>query len=212
MCSPTSSASMEEATNSTGTLNDLVHQVLQSSQEISTRLSSLEGLLQAQNVASTHSADQCNDEEDVSTIIPRRPVHTSLLEPVDIGNSSSVFDCDNDLHGSRVYVRALRRKSFQSLRSNSKSLGWSCLSELSMADVSNISVVSLPICDAELKNSEHYNLTEAPEHRASRSLKPQPNLTAQQGFQLPTVALPALKDQPLRHSVTPKANILLWGR
>ncbi len=70
---------MEEATNSIGTLNDLVHQVLQSSQEICTRLSSLEGLLQAQNVASTHSADQCNDEEDVSTIIPRRPVHTSLL-------------------------------------------------------------------------------------------------------------------------------------
>jgi len=36
---------MEEATNSIGTLNDLVHQVLQSSQEMSTRLSSLEGLL-----------------------------------------------------------------------------------------------------------------------------------------------------------------------
>ena len=138
-------------------------------------------------------------------------MHTTITETVDVENVTSVFDFDNDLQGSRVYVRALRRKSFQSLRSNSKSLGWSCLSELSMADVSNISIVSLPICGAELKNSEHYNLTEAPEHRASRSLQPQPNLTAQQGFQPPTVALPALKDQPLRQAVTPKANILLWG-
>lgn len=202
---------MEEATTSIGTLTGLVYQVLQSSQKMSTRISSLEGLLQAQTVASSHLTDQRDDEDDVSTIIPRRPMHTTITEAVDVENARSVFDFDDALHGSKVYVRALRRKSLQSLRSNSNSFGWSCLSEISMADVSNLSVVSLLIFGAELKNSEHYNLMETPTDRASRSLQPQPDHTEQQVFQLPTVVSPALKDRPVRQAVTPKANIFLWG-
>lgn len=205
MCSPTSSASMEEATTSIATLTDLVHRVLQRSQEMSSRLSSLEGLLQAQTEASSHSSNERDEEDDVSTIIPRRPMHETIMGTVDVENVRSVFDFDHDLHGSRVYVRALRRESLRSLRSDSRSFGWSCLSGLSMADVSNISVVSLPICGAELTNSEHYNLTETCEHRASRSLSPQLDTMMQQGFQPPTVASQALKD------FTPEANIFLWG-
>lgn len=212
MCLPTSSGSMEEATTSIETLSDLVHQVLKSNQELSTRLSGLEGLLQAQTVASSHSTNQPDDEDDVSTIIPRRSFHTSLSEKAAVMNARSIFAFDDDLYSSRVYVRALRRKSFRSLYSDSKSFGWSCLSALSMADVSNISVVSLPICGAELKNSEHYGLTKAPEHRGSRSLQPQPDLTAQQGFQPPTaVLIAASKCQSLHQAVTSKANICLWG-
>lgn len=193
---------MEEATTSITTLTGLVHQVLQSSQEMSSRLSSLEGLLRAQTKASSHSTNQRDDEDDVSTIIPRRPMHKSTTGTVDVENVRSVFDFDHDSHRTRVYVRALRRESCRSLRSDNRSLAWSCLSGLSMADVSNISVVSLPICGAELKNSEHYNLTETYEHRASRSLPPQPDTMEQQGFQPPTVAL---KDLPR------KLNLFLWG-
>jgi len=194
LCSPTSSASMEEATTSIGTLTDLVHQLLQSSQEMSTRLGSLEGQLRAPNVASTYSTDPSNDEDDVSTIIPRRPVHTTLTQKVALMNARSVFDFDDDLYGSRVYVRTLRRKSFQSLRSDTNSFGWSCLSGLSMADVSNLSVVSLPISCAVLKNSEHYSLMETPRERVFKSLQPYPGASAQQGSQ------------------PPEANIFLCGK
>lgn len=134
---------------------------------------------------------------------------TTITETVDVENVTSVFDFDDVLHGSRVYVRAQRRKSFRSLRSDSKPFGWSCLSELSIADVSNVSVVSLPICGAELKNSEHYNLTETPGQRASRFLQSDSNFTARQGFQPPMITIPAFKDRSL--PATPKANIFLWG-
>lgn len=203
---------MEEATTSIETLTNLVQQVLQSSQEMSTRLSSLEGLLQAQTKDSSSATDhRDDDDDDVSTIIPRRPILSTVKETVDVENKRSMFDFDDDLQGSRVYVRALRRKSFRSLRSDSKSFGWSCLSERSMADVSNISVISLPICGAELNNPEHYSLTETHGNRGFRFLHSDSSVTAQQGLQPPMVKIEDWPS-PLTPNPTPNANIFLWGK
>jgi len=47
--------------------------------------------------------------------------------------------------------------SLDSLQSSAApSFGWSCLSETSLANVSNVSVISLPIAAGELSNAQHY--------------------------------------------------------
>lgn len=51
----------------------------------------------------------------------------------------------------------MSRDSLQS--SAAPSFGWSCLSETSLADVSNVSVISLPISANELANAQHYALS-----------------------------------------------------
>ena len=67
------------------------------------------------------------------------------------------FTFEQDLRQSRVYKRVRRRNSLESLSSSTApSFGWSCLSEMSLANVSNISVISLPIAVSELTNGEHY--------------------------------------------------------
>ena len=67
------------------------------------------------------------------------------------------FGFEEDLQTSRVYQRIAPRHSLSSLPSSAvRSLGWSFLSGVSLADISNISVVSLPISLKDLSNPQHY--------------------------------------------------------
>lgn len=61
------------------------------------------------------------------------------------------FAFDKDLKATRVYSRVAYQRSGISLSSSAgKSRGWSFLSDVSLAEVSKVSVVSLPISAAEL--------------------------------------------------------------
>lgn len=56
------------------------------------------------------------------------------------------FTFDQDLKNFAPYTRAMKRNSVWSTASSAvHETGWSCLSGLSLADVSEISVVGLPI-------------------------------------------------------------------
>lgn len=69
------------------------------------------------------------------------------------------FSFDRDLSASRVYTRVSRRTSNSSCSSSVvPSMGWSFQSGLSLADISNISTLSLPISPNELWNAQHYSL------------------------------------------------------
>ena len=71
------------------------------------------------------------------------------------------FTFDQGLHISCPYTRAMKRISVWSTNSSTvHTTGWSCLSGLSLADVSEISVIGLPISPDELWNGHHYIFTD----------------------------------------------------
>ena len=82
-------------------------------------------------------------------------------ESTDYQKPAYSFTFDQDLENSRPYARAMKRNSMWSTGSSANpTVGWSCLSGLSLADISEISVIGLPISPQELWNGHHYILTE----------------------------------------------------
>lgn len=78
-------------------------------------------------------------------------------ESEDLQGSSFSFTLDQDLKNSRPYARAMKRNSVWSTASSvAHTMSWSCLSGLSLAEVSGISVIGLPISTQELWNAHHY--------------------------------------------------------
>lgn len=145
---------MDEARDAVESLTTVVRQVLQSNQDIVQRLNNLEGLSNPGRASRTG--------RNASTLDDGRSAFSSQSKAEDkvvesSGMSFVPFSFDQELIASWVYSRAEQRRSSDSLRSSAAfSFGWSCLSEFSLAGVSNISVVSLPIDIRELTNSAHY--------------------------------------------------------
>lgn len=162
------SSSVEAAQASERQLSAQVQQLLESNQEMSSRLANMEmqGLstTAASSVASTsRGIDEFKD--DSSTIRPKTCVSNSSRE-IRIQNTDNAgdliqgfgFTFDQELKSSRVYMRFLRRNPTTSCSSSIASpLAWSFLSGLSLADISNISMLSLPIFPNELSNAHHYS-------------------------------------------------------
>ncbi|MCJ1438151.1 hypothetical protein MMC27_007538 [Xylographa pallens] len=155
--------SMEEARQSSKELHGLIQQTLASNTNISNRLRNLEiwhdakstlGSMTRNSIAETADDNETvrphNLEEGIS-----QPV-TPIMQAMTIG-----FAFEHDLQASRVYARAALRNSSLSLPSSAvRSVGWSVLSGMSLAEISNISVFSLPIAREELYNSQDYELEE----------------------------------------------------
>ena len=150
-----SSVSVDQATSSVETLTDLVHQVIQQNEDLRSRLGSLNCEPQNQGIGSASSIQGDEEEDDASTIRRARPGVTATINTREVAVKKFAFE--QDLRQSRVYIRAMRRISFESIQtSDAPSFGWSCLSDMSLAKVSNISVLSLPIAPNELSNGKHY--------------------------------------------------------
>lgn len=65
---------------------------------------------------------------------------------------------DQDLKNSRPYTRASKRPPVWSVASSVvQTVSWSCFSGLSLADMSQISVINLPITPRELWNGQRYS-------------------------------------------------------
>ncbi|KAH7064140.1 hypothetical protein BKA63DRAFT_179339 [Paraphoma chrysanthemicola] len=98
----------------------------------------------------------------------RRPSEATIKH--DIGNIESEdkivhlsigswpdFHFEQDLEASRVYRKAKRGSTDFSFRSSiAPSHAWSTLSDISLADLSAISVIALPLQHTELSNAWHY--------------------------------------------------------
>jgi hypothetical protein len=82
-------------------------------------------------------------------------------------DGDSVFQFSDALDSSRVYKRVRRiqsRESFSTTVQGSKS--WSILSGLSLADISAISVIALPLYATDIEHAEHYVFSEPNTTRA----------------------------------------------
>ena len=137
---------------------------MQNNQDLCSRVTNLESPPSHEILRPVGLSAKYVDEDDVSTIRSKQKARDPSLE---IGESAMTaikqFTFEQDLGKSKVYIRARRRKSLQSLQSAAPSFGWSCLSELSLAQVSNISVISLPLTANELANARHYSWTSTTE-------------------------------------------------
>ena len=128
-----------EAKDSVDRLHALVEKCYS---EMSARVQALEVL----------NMQQDEDTDSLETIrAPRSDV--SSQEIMESGLKG--FDFSEELQRSRVYRRneAFRKSIISTLTNSAYSLGWSFFSDLSMAEVSNISVINLAITETEIFNS-----------------------------------------------------------
>ena len=176
------STSIGEAQSSASQLKVLIDQVLESNSEISRRLAHLEMQtlghsrstvqpLAAQTIHRDGHAmvvTKAAIEGDKVSFSSSEHIRTceenigkSSAETEDLEGPNFRFTFDQDLNNSRVYARALKRGSVWSAVSSAvHTTSWSCLSGLSLADFSELSVLGLPIYAQELSNGHRFELTD----------------------------------------------------
>ena len=99
-----------------------------------------------------------DDTESVMTI--RRPVTDAQNARSREQRQTFEYSFDQDLNTSRPYKRTMQKyQAWSTTSSEIQTMGWSCLSGLSLAEVSHISVINLPFCPQELWNGHHYSET-----------------------------------------------------
>ena len=151
------SASVDEAKQSVDILTNLVQQMLQNNQELASRLSSLEALTRNERF-SPAGIDKTSSDDSTSTIGPERHASGRDIHVGDPEGPSYSFDFDEDLSHSWVYTRAKKRAIRDSIVSAADfSFRWSCLSgtslsEMSLANFTEVSVISLPISGREVEH------------------------------------------------------------
>lgn len=172
------STSIGEAQSSASQLRTLVQEVLDSNHEMSRRMVNLEmrtlGYSQGSVPTSTTLKTSWDDSninimrataesnkgrvppgERIETVRGASEISGGDLEALEAPTFTFTFD--QDLRNSRPYTRAMKRSSMWSTTSSAvHTMNWSCLSGLSLAEVSEISVIGLPISAEELWNGHHY--------------------------------------------------------
>ena len=149
---------MEAVQTSICNLATTVKHILQASDDVSARLACIETIFTAPTgyAASTLRAPIGNDDE-----IAQPPVSTEEPSSSDLSRRILQFDpnLESELHASRVYMRTKHRHSLSSLISTYDSVArLSFLSGISLAQISSISVISLPIYSYELWNPQQYRV------------------------------------------------------
>ena len=131
-------------------LQDSVEQLLRSNEDLAGRL---KGLEREGSVTTTR------DQDDTSSIRTVRSLEDRLSKTT-IGRSVG-FAFEDELNSSRAYKKAVYRHSQASLTSSALfSTALSVFSNLSLAQVSNISMYALPIYSADIHNDEWYKFGE----------------------------------------------------
>jgi hypothetical protein len=147
---------------------------------LSQQLANLEHYLQADQLVIRHcSASLAPSEFTVrhgvsihSEALPR-PLSTDQYELA----RSLTFE--SMLKSSRVYRKVRRHSEQLSFRSSTvPSHAWSALSDVSLSDISAISVLALPLDSADINNAHHYTFAQRTmAHDHGNGHKPSSNLT-----------------------------------
>ena len=164
------SASVGEAQASVTGLATVVTQVLESNREISRRIARLEqqnsrwlpsttSTITRQDAILSPSLAESDTVEDIESILTVRGPVTDA-QNISICDPRRLFEYsfDQDLNTSRPYRRALQKyEELSTTSSEIHTMGWSCLSGISLAEVSHISVINLLFCPQDLWNGHHYS-------------------------------------------------------
>lgn len=146
----------------------MVGQLLESNEDMSRRLRSLEEMSESQSVLTrcfrNSRGDEIVDEDDgdAATITPNDRVVPDKFTSGITGSQDSRFTFEEDLEASRVYTRTQLYKEDVSFTTSAvRTHAWSVFSGLSLAEVSVISVIALPIYADDISNSRWYTFGEA---------------------------------------------------
>lgn len=172
------STSIGEAQSSASQLKILIQQVLESNHDISRRMANLEmrtlgysqgpvptsaTLTTSRDGYSINSMRAAAESSEGGVLRGERSATVRGASEISGGNLEMLeaptfsFTFDQDLRGSRSYTRAMKRSSVWSTTSSAiHTMNWSCLSGLSLAEVSEVSVMRLPISAEELWNGYYY--------------------------------------------------------
>ena len=143
-----------QAKDSVDRLHDIVNKCYQ---EMSTRLHALE-LKELQRMS--YAASILDDHAAIrnNTLVPN--IHRNPLSNIELApdNGTIVPEFLNELKQSWVYSRtsAFRMSTFST---GQRSTTWSCLSALSLSEVSNISVFNLAVTTADVNNPQRQSQT-----------------------------------------------------
>ena len=148
------SESDNEAANSHSAMSALVEQMFNSNEELRRRFDALEASLLLRSSAGSvittreeNSADTITPSEDKDTPQDTIPLEASIYR----------FAFEDILQTSRVYWKSSSNECDISIRSSfARSHAWSAFSDLSLVEISVLSVFALPICAADLSNSQWY--------------------------------------------------------
>lgn len=155
------SRSQGEAKPSIRNLNADVQTILESSERLSRKLARTDYLGPEPRCYADSTISSLPETNDATSTIPleshsiARERASSILKPPRMEQFDS--EVELQLRKSRVYMRAANKHSLSSLLSTSRSTpGYSFFSGLSLSQVSNISMIMLPIKYEEIWNSQHY--------------------------------------------------------
>ncbi|KAF4343955.1 hypothetical protein FBEOM_2112 [Fusarium beomiforme] len=142
--------------------------LLESNEALSRRLMSIEDALDSQTIISRRMSFLSLKGSPSSDTTQQSESDTAQTSATPTSPDSSIgiskFDFEDDLESSRVYRRVQRETMDFSFRSSiARSHTWSVLSGLSLSDISAISVIALPVYQAELSNAQHYDFGEESE-------------------------------------------------
>lgn len=164
MISTMTCRSIEDAQMSVTQLTDVVRQLLESNQSICEKLSRMDTKSSVYVSSRAHTARNSVIEETVedyeSIITVRQPnCGPSAWEADGTQVSNSRSELESLLKSSRPYVRASKRPdaALSTTSSVFQTLGWSCLSGISLAEVSNISILELALDKHCVWNATHYD-------------------------------------------------------
>ncbi|KAL8723569.1 MAG: hypothetical protein Q9181_007262 [Wetmoreana brouardii] len=155
---------LQEAQDAIDSLTSIVNEVMASNHDIARRLEDMDlpTILKHRSAPSALEGTSCTDD-DVSTGGPVRNTQASGDTTLVGDDAPCGFAFEQDLRTSRVYTRVsrtLNRRSdlgpFSLPSSTACSMGTSFLSGLSLADVSNVSLLSLPVAVQALSNGCRY--------------------------------------------------------
>lgn len=149
-----------------------VAQVLESNQEIFRRMARLEQqsfrvLPSAALTITGRDATPAPSSAESSTVDDTESIMTVRGPVTDAQNTKGSdqrqvfgYSFDQDLNTSRPYTRAMQKHGVWSTTSSEiHTMGWSCLSGLSLAEISHISVINLPFSPQDLWNGHRYSET-----------------------------------------------------
>ena len=104
--------------------------------------------------SSIPAADDTGKDQDSESIVTAGRIGPTTSETL---TTVDGFAFEHDLFASRPYARAINRRPCWSATSSVvPTMGWSYLSGLSLADISEVSMLSLPLSPLELWNGDRY--------------------------------------------------------
>ena len=157
-----------EAKNCQETLHNLFQQILESNLDISRRLRSLEEMNESQSVLTrcfsngkNNEIANSDDDGDTATTTENTQAISDIFNPHNTVSREATFrfSFEDDLETSRVYSRIQIYKEDVSFTSSAiRTQAWSIFSGLSLAEISIISAIALPLSLDDILKNKWYKL------------------------------------------------------